>query len=130
MDIYTSFATDETLENEGKWFPLSKTASVKVARAGNTRYVEMLRARMKEAQLDMLSGKEADELAESILVDVMAETVLLGWKDLKLQGVDMPVSVANARKLLAIKDFRRKVAGFSENFDAFRVKEEVEQGNA
>ena len=129
MDIYTSFATDETLETEGKWFPLSKTASVKVARAGNPKYVELLRARMKEAQLDMMSGKEADEMAESILVDVMAESVLLGWKGLTFKGEDVSVSVANARKLLAVKDFRRKISGFSENFDAFRVKEDAEQGN-
>lgn len=130
MDVYTAFATDETLETEGKWFPLSKTASVKVARSGNAKYVEMLRARLKDAQLDLMATKEADELAESILVDVMAETVLLGWKGLTFQGDDLPVNAASARKLLAVKDFRRKVSGFSENFEAFRVKEEAEQGNA
>lgn len=129
MDIFSAFATDEKLENEGKWFPLSKTAKVLVARAGNPKYVAMLRAKMKEAQLDLTTGEEADQLAEGILIDVMAEAILLKWEGLTYQGKEAPVSVAMAKTLLNVKDFRKKIAGLSENFDSFRVKEEEAQGN-
>lgn len=130
MDIFSSFATDEALETEGKWFPLSKTASIRVARAGNPKYVELLRSKMKESQIELSSGKEADDIAEAILVDVMAESILLDWKGLTYRGNPAPVSVKQAKVFLALKDFRKKVASLSENFDSFRVKEEVEQGNA
>ena len=130
MDIFAAFATDEKLEAEGKWFPLSKDAKVLVARSGNQRYVTALRDKAKEAQLDLASGEEADQLAEEILIDVMAETVLLGWKGITDKGAEVPYSVAQAKAYLKIKDFRRKVQGFSENFEAFRLKAEVEQGNA
>lgn len=130
MDIFSSYATDATLENEGKWFPLSKTAKVKVARAGNEAYTDLLRAKLKEASLDGMPEKEANAVAEDILIDVMAETVLLGWTGVKAKDQDVPYSVAKAREYLKIKDFRKKIAGFSENFEAFRLKVEAEQGNA
>ena len=131
MDIFAAFATDEKLESEGKWFPLSKDAQVLVARSGNQRYVSALREKAQEAQLDLASGEEANQLAEEIMVEVMAETVLLGWKGVTdKRGAEVPYSAKQAKTYLSIKDFRRKIQGFSENFEAFRLKAEAEQGNA
>jgi len=129
MDILNSFATDEKLETEGKVFPLSKTASIKVARSGNPKYVSLLRQKMSEAQLDLVGGDEADQLAESILIDVMAETILVGWKGIVEGGLEVPYSVSKAKEYLKVKDFRRKVASLSENFEAFKLKAEVDQKN-
>lgn len=129
MDIFTSFATDETLENAGKWRPLSKTARILVARSGNPKYVELLRAKMAEAQLDLTSGPEADQLAETILIDVLAETILLGWEGLTYQGKEAPYSREMAKTFLKVKDFRRKVTAMADDFEAFRVKQDVEQKN-
>lgn len=129
MDIFASFATDEKLENEGKWFPLSKTAKVLVARSGNPAYVAMLRKAMAEAQLDLTVGEEADQLAEGILIDVMAKTILLKWEGLEYQGAPAAVTAEMAKTFLKIKDFRKKISALSENFDAFRVKSEAEQKN-
>jgi hypothetical protein len=130
MDIFAAFATDSKLENEGKWFPLSKTARVLVARSGNEKYTEMLRAKLKEAQLDGMPEKEANAVAEELVIDVLATTVLLKWEGLTYQGKPAPVSVEMAKVFLTVKDFRKKISGFADNFDAFRVQEEVEQGNA
>ena len=130
MDIFAAFATDEKLESEGKWFPLSKDAQVLVARSGNQRYVSALREKAQEAQLDLASGEEANQMAEEIMIDVMSETVLLGWKGITDKGAEVPYSAKQAKTYLNIKDFRRKVQGFSENFEAFRLKAEAAQGNA
>jgi len=129
MDIFSSFATDETLENEGKWFPLSKTAKIKVARAGNPKYQALLRAKMKEAQLEYSSGDEADQLAEAILIDVMAHTILLGWESLTYQGKDAPFSVGMAATFLKVKDFRKKVSELSSNFESYKLQADAAQGN-
>ncbi len=129
MDIFAAFATDETLETEGKWFPLSKKAKIRVARSGNPNYVNALRAKMKENQLDLSTGDEADQLAEEILIDVMAETILLGWEHLEFQGKPIAYSRDSARTLLRVKDFRKKVASLSEGFESFRLKAEEDQGN-
>jgi hypothetical protein len=129
MDIFSSFATDETLENEGKWRQLSLTAKILVARSPNEKYVTALRAKMADAQLDLLSGPEADKIAEGILIDVMAETILLNWSGLTYQGKEAPYSREMAKTFLKVKDFRKKVAAMADDFEAFRVKEDKEQGN-
>lgn len=129
MDIFSSFATDETLENAGKWRPLSKTAKILVARSGNPKYVALLRAKMTESQLDLSSGPEADQLAEGILVDVMAETILLDWSGLTYQGKEAPYSREMAKTFLKVKDFRKKVTAMADDFEAFRVKQDDEQKN-
>lgn len=128
MDIIATFTTDEKLEAEGKWFPLSKTAKVLVARSGNDKYMSVLRQKMKEAQIDLSAGEEAEKLAEDVLIEVMAETLLLGWEGITQDGKPVPYSREQARTYLRIKDFRKKIAGFSDNFEAFRAKAEVEQG--
>lgn len=130
MDIFSAYATDATLEVEGKWFPLSKTASIKVARSGNDRYIEQLRKKLEDNNIDLSSrSKEDEDLAQKVIVDVMADTILLDWKGLQFRGKDIEYSRLNARLLLQIKDFRKKVSGFSESFEAFKVAQEVAQGN-
>ncbi len=128
MDIIATFSTDEALETQGKWFPLSKTAKVLVARAGNDNYLEALRAKMQEAQLDLTAGKEAEKLAEDLIIEVMADTILLGWEGLKSGDKLVPYSREQARSYLRIKDFRKKISAFSDNFEAYRKAAEVEQG--
>lgn len=129
MDIFSSFATDETLEVQGIWHNLSKTARVKVARSGNARYKAVLRAKFTAAQLDLSQGEEADQLAEAVLIDVMAETILVGWEGLTYQGKEAPYSVELAKTFLKVKDFRAKIDGLAGNMEAFRIKADVAQGN-
>lgn len=131
MDILATFQTDEALEIEGKWFPMSKTAKVRVARASNDRFNSLLRTKLEEAQIDLsLKDPETEKLANAILVDVMAETVLLGWEGFTEKGLTVPYSKSKAAEYLAVKDFRKRVQGFSDNFEAFRVKAQEAQGNA
>ena len=129
MDIFSSFATDETLETEGKWFPLSKTASIRVARSGNPKYKALIRKKLQEAQLDLATGEEGEQLAENVMVEVMAETILLDWKGLTYQGKEAAYSIEMAKTFLRIKDFMKKVQGLSDNFESFKLKAEVEQKN-
>lgn len=131
MDVFASFATDEKKEVEGHWFPLSKDAKVLVARAGNANYLKALRKKLEESKLDLDSQDEAaNEVAEGVIIEVMARTILVGWEGLSFKGKTMPYSAINAKTLLQVKDFRRKVEAFSNTFDAFKVKSEAELGNA
>jgi len=130
MDIFATFATDEALETEGKWFNMGKTTRVKVARSGNQKYVKLLRKKLEENKLDLETmGDDANDLAEKVLVDVIADTILLDWEDIQYQGKEMEYSRLNARLLLQIKDFRKKIVGFSESFEAYKIKQEEELGN-
>ena len=130
MDIFAAYATDEKAELEGQWFPLGKDCSLLVARSGNAVYTAALRKALEKNQIDLEGGgPDADFLAESLIVDVMASTILLGWKGLSFKGKDVEHSCEMAKTMLRVKDFRKKVTNFSDNFEAFRVKAETAQGN-
>lgn len=131
MDIFQTFATDEIAESAGRVFPLDKTTSVTVARTGNPNYVKALRRRMEESQVDITDTSDANEaLVGGMIIDAMAEGILLGWSGVQYKGQDLPYSKDNARMLLQIKDFRERISGIAGKHESFRVKEAVEQGNA
>jgi hypothetical protein len=131
MDIFDTYATDETAEVEGRWFPLDKKTKVLVARTGNPRYLKAIRQRMKDAQVDTEDQSEENEtLVSDLIVETMAETILLGWKGLTLKKEELAYSKANAMKVLAVKGFRARISGIADKLESFRVKDEEAQGNA
>lgn len=130
MDVLASYGTDEKAEVEGRWFPLSKTAKVLVARTGNPRYAAAFRKLLQKHELDLGTGTpEADELAEVILVEVLADTVLLGWEGLTHQGEAVPYDAKMARTFLRVKDFRKRITALADSMENFKVRAEEAQGN-
>lgn len=131
MDIFSAFATDEIAESAGRAFPLDKTSTVTVARTGNPNYVKVLRRLMDENQVDITDTSDANEaFVGDLIIQAMAEAILVGWSGLTYKGQDLPYSKANAKMVLAHKDFRERISGIAGKHESFRVKEEVEQGNA
>jgi len=58
----------------------------------------------------------------------MSKTILLGWKgEIKLKGEALEYSVDNAKKLLAVKDFRRYITTLSEDFESFKAEQEADE---
>lgn len=131
FDVFSQFATDENLENNGTVFPLGKGASVTVARAGNAAYAKLLNKLVEQNRVALDAEDEAsEELSKSIMIDVYAKTILLGWKNLSFKGEDMgEYTVERAKTLLSIKDFRVHIDKLSNNIDAYKVKAEVATGN-
>jgi len=130
MDIFATYATDEVAEVEGRWVPLSKTAKVLVARTGNPNYIKALRQRMKDNQIDPEDNSEENEkLVTGLIVETMAETILLGWKDIEYKGQKLEYSKKNAVTLLEVKDFRKRISDIADKAESFRIKQEEEAGN-
>ncbi len=131
MDIFEQYATDETAELEGRWFPLDKKTKVLVARTGNANYLKAMRQRMKDAQIDVDDQSDENEkLVTDLIIETMAETILLGWKGMSMKGEELAYSKTNAMKALSVKGFRERIAGIAGKLESFRVKEEEAQGNA
>lgn len=131
LDIFAKYATDESLENNGTWREIGGGAELLVARAGNKAYAKLLTKLVEQNRKVLDLGDDvADAKSDEIMVEVLAKTVLLGWKGVQFKGKDLEHSFDNAKMLLKIKDFRRVVVGLSEEIDFFRAKEEAEQGEA
>lgn len=130
FDIYAAYATDENLENNGTSFPIGKDSTLLVARAGNRAYSKAITKAVEKRRVELDGNDDAAAaVSDQIMVDVMAETILLGWTGLSFQGADLEYSQANAKTLLAVKDFRKHVASLADNMDAYKFKAEVATGN-
>lgn len=131
MDIFDKFATDESLENNGAWFPIGDGTRLLIARSGNRKYGKVLSKLVERNEVALKADDEAaDTLNDQIMVEALATGVLLGWENVTYQKKSLSYSVENAKTLLKHREFRRTVIQFSEDVDAFRVKKETEQGEA
>lgn len=131
LDLFSQFASDETLENNGAWQDIGGDSKLLVARAGNRKYAKLL-TKLVEKNKRVLDGDDdaADAKSDEIMVQVIAETLLLGWEGITYKGKELPYSIANAKLVLGMKEFRKVVAKLAEDQDAYKVQEEIEQGKA
>lgn len=132
MDLFKQFATDKKAEVEGRWFNLSKTAKILVARSGNPEYVKALRKAFEANKLDFTDkSDEANDLATAIIIQVSAEHILLGWQGIEYKGQTLAYTSANAAMLLTeLPDFRKKVDDLAGSFEAFKLQDVAATGNA
>lgn len=137
FDIFSEYATDPVKELEGAWSPLreGKKPEILTARLGNRNYARRL-AELIELHQEVLQEKDAkgkptkaaDELSDAIMAQVLAETILLGWRNMNYKG--QAYSVDAATQALTHADFRRVVMERSQKFENFKVAVEEKQGNA
>jgi len=148
MDIFRVFATDPAKELEGVWFPIGpaektlpdgkpdpdSVPQLLIARNGNKKHSRIV-TKMVEANKTTLEmkGDPSEERGVEITVEAMAESVLLGWKNIEFDGVKLPdtYSVETARKMLAVKEFRELVNRFASDYTKYRVhQDEADKGNS
>lgn len=141
FDIFSQFATDPKLELEGRWTTIGPAATnhpdgtpdadtapqVLVARSGNKRHGRIV-SKLYDANRQLLDQKTdaANAKGEEITVESMAKAILLDWKNLAYQGEILPYSYENAKKLLAVKDFRALINKHAEAFAEYKLDQEVE----
>lgn len=129
MDLFTEFATNENLEVEGRWVPLNKETSFKIARYGNKNFSRLFsRLYGKNKMVIDGKGEAAEAKADEVMVEVLAKTILVDWKGpVKIQGVDLgEYSVEGAKKALALKEFRNWVRTQADDFEAYKAAQEEE----
>lgn len=128
---FNEFATDTVAEVEGKWIPL-KDAKLLIARTGNPRYREKLRVDLNLHREAIDKGLLDLEINDALMIDILADTILLGWEGFTDSGKDVPYSKAKAREYLTkYRDFREFVAAQADKMDNFRkVATETAKGNS
>lgn len=131
MDLFSTFSTDPTLEVEGRWAKISRDAEVLVARSGNERFVRKMKELTKKHSFDFSDESEDNaKLLDELMIEAMADTILLGWKGMTRAGTPFEYSRSAAVEALRVKDFRKKVSELSDNAAEYRAKAEEAQGNA
>lgn len=121
MDIFNTFATNADLEEAGVEVKIGPEAYITVARAGNRKYSKLLGTLFEENKQLLETGTiEADDYSDTLMIEVIAETILLGWRGLEYQGKKMKYSVDNAKLMLGHRDFRQLVNDHSRKIEHFK----------
>lgn len=113
MDI-GKLRTDEDAEIHGVWRSLGD-AEFKVARLGNNRYQQYLAKKLPEVS-------DEPTKRDHLVIDAMARFILVDWKNVQLDGEELPYSYENALKVLEIKDFRTTIQMYSTQDEEYRTE--------
>lgn len=128
MDL-SQFETDRQLEADGVWVDIGDEDGTQllIARIGNPNFNRLLRNRMKPHRNLLQRDALPIETQEKILNEVMSETILLGWKNLKYKGKKVNFSTDRALELISeIPDFRELVMEVANSMETFRIVEAEE----
>lgn len=130
LDVFAKFAVDLDAEVNGVWKDFHG-AEVLIARSGTKDYQDAIAAAYTKNE-EKLSKKDdaADKLAQDLMLEVFADTLVLDWKGISFKGKDLPYSKANVKMLLGLpemRDFRFELLSLSDDAENFRLKQEEEQ---
>ena len=81
-------------------------ASIKLARVGNPKYRELMQTRLKPFRRAMRAGTLPDDTLERVTTEVLADAVVLDWRNLLLDGEKIPYSRDATIRLLSDPDLR------------------------
>jgi hypothetical protein len=127
----SDFKTDLKAEEEGVWVPYGGGFEVKLGRIGNRRFKEFMMKKGKPHMRKLSSGSMDLDIADTLMRDAIAETILLDWKGLlDDDGKPIPFSKEEAKKALAIEDFYKEIFAMAQERELFSLKDdEAAQGN-
>lgn len=135
MSLYKNFATNTDLEKVGILLEYGnnskgKPIAIRIARAGgaNKRYENLLQARLKPYRRQLQCDMMSNELQEKILMEVYAESVVLGWENVEdAEGNPMDFNKENVIKLFTdLPDLYEDVKAQSVRAALFRQEEREE----
>ena len=128
LDIFAEF----DVQDDGVWVPYKGDVEFLIARANNPKYRRRL-SYFYEKNKRLLDGKGdvAEAKSNEIIVTVMGETILLGWKGkVSIKGEVLAYNKANAIRLLEVPLFREWVTSQANDQHAYKtVKDEEDAEN-
>lgn len=143
MSMYDQFQTDEQVENHGFWIEYGDFR-ILLARAGgaNMAFRKLLEAKTRPYRRAIQNESMSEVLAQKMMIEVYAETVVLDWETKKAdgefcKGIEsetgelLPVNKENIAQTLAkLPDLFSDLKQMANNMVLFRRQvQEEESGN-
>jgi len=122
-DVKKLFGTDKTKEQEGVVHEMGEGLKVRIARIGNPKYQKRFQALSKPHRRALRRGTLSDEIAEKLLIQCLAETIVLDWEGLEENGKEVKYSTENAVRILTeypdlrnyVNDIANEMEGYQED---------------
>jgi len=119
-----SIKTSVEKEIDGVWVDFAMGIQLKIARARNPKYQELLRKLIDPVRVEIRDDKLDIKDLNNIILEVRAKTILLDWKNIEdKDGKDIPYSPEKAIEFFKnpeLKDFYTFVVTISENADQYK----------
>ena len=113
------FYTKGAKATEGVWIDVGDGTRLKIARMDNPNYTAFI-----QTQKAKIGRRPSDELAQEVIIDAAAHTLLLDWEGLKLGDEEVPYSTDYAAKLMReLKGFHEMILGYAYDGQNFREDE-------
>lgn len=133
MDLFKTFKTDESKEQDGVWVQLdSGDSRLKIARSNNAKYRASQQLKMERYRFAAKTKTVPDDVWNAMFNELIAETILVDWDGITKDGKPYPYSRENALQAIAeLKDFRELVMSFAVDLDNFKqdVQEATEKNS-
>ena len=129
-DVKKLFGTDASKEKDGVWYDLADGLRMRIARVGNPNYQKTFQKLSKPHRRAIRRGTLPDEVAEKLLIQCMAETIVLDWSGVEDEGVEIPYSKEAVITILTkypelrnyINDIANELEAFQEELDEEAVE--------
>lgn len=124
MELSKKVVTE--MEQRGKWFDYDG-ARLLVASTNSTAYQERLNELQRPHLRAMRKGRFSNKLARKLAIEAMADTILLGWEGVELNG--KPLEYSREAALKALTDYPKfadDVADFAGTEAAFEDEDDQE----
>ena len=125
MDL-SKLKVDQKSAVDGVWVDLDETSKIKIARYGNSHFKTRLREVLAPYKRMIDNETLSDEKSDDLMMQVVAETILLDWKGMTMNGEEVEYSTAKAKELLidpSLSEFRELTMSLSRDMQLFREQE-------
>lgn len=127
MDLKKEYGTDKDKELAGVWEDFGGGCKVLIARIGNENYSKVFRRISKPYQNAIRRGTLGNEKAEDLLIQAMAESIVLDWKGMEEDGKPVKYSKEECMRVLkAYKDFRDEISERAGSMELFKREMDAE----
>jgi hypothetical protein len=125
MDFKKKFSMDTEAEIKGRWVKLDESTELLIARNNNTRYKELFNIKIQPYRQSIGTGMLPEETAQKVMIEIMADAILLDWKGVEDEGQPITYSKEAAVQLLTkYKEFRDFVSAAADNATLYKLSEQ------
>ena len=131
FDIKKQFATNKEAEKDGVWQDLGMDAKLLVARIGNPNWLTGYQKLPSGIRRMIDKGTLPEDHTAKLVAKLFAQTILLAWKNIAVDGVLIEDTEENRTKyLLDFPDFRTFVWELADDVRTFQnIEDEETAGN-
>lgn len=127
MDLKKNYATDKAAEISGIEKDFGDGLFIKIARIGNAEYKKFFQKLTKPHQKAIRRGVLSDEIADRLLIEAMANKIVLGWRGMFEGKEEIKYSVENCIRILTeYPDLKDQINEIANEMESFKMEDDEE----